>query len=160
MCIRVKIETDAILNNGHFDARYTCDIDNSSPELRWDDAPPGIAGFAILAIDLDHPEQKCHWCVFNIPPTVFHLPAGIPPQELLPNGIRQGLNSWGKLGYAGPCPPMGSEHRYQFKLYALAALPELKHRASSEELLQAITPYIVETAEIVGRYQRMMQIAG
>jgi Raf kinase inhibitor-like YbhB/YbcL family protein len=159
----VKIETDAILDNGYFDARYTCDIDNSSPELKWDNAPAGIAGFAILAHDLDQlapsGEMRCHWSVFNIPAVVSHLPAGIPPQELLPNGIRQGLNGWGKLGYAGPCPPQGVSHRYRFKLYALAALPELKHRASCEELLQAITPYIVETTEIIGRYQRMMQIA-
>jgi Raf kinase inhibitor-like YbhB/YbcL family protein len=160
MCNPVKIETDAILENGNFDARYTCDIDNSSPELRWSEAPEAVAGFAIMAHDIDHPEQKCHWSVFNIPANVSHLPAGIPPQELLPNGIRQGLNSWGKLGYAGPCPPVGSAHRYRFRIFALAALPDLKHRASCGELLQAITPYIVQTAEIVGRYQRMMQIAG
>ena len=158
---RFIIETDAIQNNGFFDPRYTCDIDNSSPHLRWSNPPEGTVGYALLAEDLDHPKQISHWVIFNIPVVVQHLPAGIPPQEALPNGIRQGLNGWGKLGYAGPCPPPGNTiHRYRLRLLALRALPEIRQRLNREELLQAIEPFIIETATIEGRYQRMMQIAG
>jgi Raf kinase inhibitor-like YbhB/YbcL family protein len=153
------LETDAILDNGFFDPRYTCDIDNSSPELRWRDAPEGVAGFAIVAESVDG--NKCHWAVFNIPSTVLHLPAGIPPQEVLPNGIRQALNGWGKLGYAGPCPPQDhAPHQYCFKLFALRLLPEVTQRITCSEMLSTIEPYILSTTEIVGQYQRMMQIAG
>src|SRR6185437_4406580 len=114
-----ELITDAILDNGSFDPRYTCDIDNSSPELRWRDPPEPVACFALIAEDLDHPQKFAHWVVFNIPSTVRHLPAGIPPQEELPNGIKQGLNDWGKLGYAGPCPPTHSKpHRYAIRIYA------------------------------------------
>jgi Raf kinase inhibitor-like YbhB/YbcL family protein len=108
------ISTDAIDDRGIFDPRYTCDQDNSSPELRWQDVPPGTAGFALIAEDLDAPSGIfAHWVIYNIPPELLHLPAGIPPQESLPNGIRQGLNSFGKLGYSGPCPPARDRaHRY------------------------------------------------
>lgn len=160
-CMAFTLFTDAIQDNGFFDPRYTCDVDNSSPELRWHEAPEGIAGYALIAEDLDHPEKFAHWVVFNIPPTVLHLPTGIPPQELLPNGIRQGLNGWGKLGYAGPCPPQRSQpHTYAFRLLALSALPEITHRPTRDELLNLLSPFIVATAEIRGRYQRMIQAAG
>lgn len=33
---RFEITTDAINEQGQFDPRYTCDLDNSSPELRWE----------------------------------------------------------------------------------------------------------------------------
>lgn len=156
-----ELLTDAILDNGFFDPRYTCDIDNSSPELRWRDPPENVAGFALIAEDLDHPKKFAHWSVFNIPETVRHLPAGIPPQELLPNGIRQGLNDWGKLGYSGPCPPLHDRaHLYIFRLYALRALPQIEHRPTRQELVAAISPDIVAVAEVRGRYQRMIQAAG
>jgi Raf kinase inhibitor-like YbhB/YbcL family protein len=156
-----EIYTDAILDNGFFDPRYTCDVDNSSPELRWRDPPSDIAGFAIIAEDLDHPQSFAHWVVFNIPPTIQHLPTGIPPQEILPNGIRQGLNGFGKLGYSGPCPPNHSKaHQYVFRLFALRAFPETVQRPTRDELLKAIAPYVAATVEVRGRYQRSMQIAG
>src|ERR1700761_1188540 len=133
---RFTLETDAIQDNGFFDPRYTCDIDNSSPELRWSNPPSGTVGYALIAEDLDHPKQMAHWVIFNIPVVVQHLPAGIPPQESLPNGIRQGLNGWGKLGYSGPCPPQHSHpHSYVFRLYALSKLPEISHRPTRDELI-------------------------
>jgi Raf kinase inhibitor-like YbhB/YbcL family protein len=153
--------TDAIQTNGFFDPRYTCDIDNSSPELRWSEPPENTVGFALIAEDLEEPENFAHWVVFNIPGTVRHLPTGIPPQELLPNGIRQGLNGWGKLGYAGPCPPQRSQpHTYAFRLFALSSLPEIANRPTRGELMTLIAPFVVATAEIRGRYQRMIQAAG
>lgn len=162
----MELTTDAIVQgrngNGHFDPRYTCDFDNSSPELRWRDIPEGTAGFALVAEDPDAPKGLfTHWVVYNIPANLQHLPAGIPPQETLPNGIRQGLNSFGKLGYGGPCPPHGDQpHRYIFRLYALRALPDLPPRASRQQLLDAIQAIVIDTAEVMGRYQRTVQKAG
>lgn len=158
----MNLMTDAIGPNGYFDSRYTCDIDNSSPEVRWDSPPTQTAGFALIAEDPDAPQGLfTHWVIYNIPSQVRHLPAGIPPQEGLPNGIRQGTNSFGRLGYAGPCPPLGDRaHRYFFKLYALKQLPSLPSRISRETLLAAIKPLILEEAQVVGLYKRTIQKAG
>lgn len=159
--MKFTLSTDAILENGFFDPRYTCDIDNSSPELRWENPPPGTAGFALIAEDFTHPQRFVHWVIYNIPGVFTHLPTGIPPQEVLPNGIHQGLNGWGKLGYSGPCPPHQSDsHLYIFRLYALDQLPQVHTRPKREELLQTISPYILAAAEIRGKYQRMLKIAG
>ncbi len=159
---RLLLTTDALHSNGFFDPRYTCDYDNSSPELRWQGPSEITRGFVLIAEDPDAPHGLfTHWVVYNIPAHVHHLPAGIPAQESLPNGIRQGTNSFGKLGYAGPCPPVGDRaHRYFFRLYALRELPEIPSRAKREQVIEVIMPFIHSTAEVMGRYQRHMQKVG
>ena len=158
----LSIMTDAIGEKGILDPRYTCDLDNSSPELRWSNAPYSCKGFALIVEDVDAPGGIfTHWIIYNIPASIHHLPAGIPPQDSLPNGIRQGINSFGRLGYSGPCPPPGDKpHRYFFRLYALNDLPSLARRIGREDLLSAIQPFIVTKTEIVGKYQREIQRAG
>lgn len=156
------VATDAIGRDGTLDPRYTCDSDNSSPELRWNQTPSGIAGFALIAEDVDAPNGVfTHWIVYNIPASIHHLPAGIPPQDSLPNGIRQGINDFGRLGYSGPCPPIHDKpHRYYFRLLALSQLPELPRRIRRDELLNALSPYIMARSEIMAKYQRAIQRAG
>ncbi len=155
------LTTDAIDSRGYFDHRYTCDADNSSPELRWEEAPENAGGFALALEDPDASAGSViHWVIYNIPAKIHHLPAGIPPQEVLPNGIKQGINHFGKLGYAGPCPSPGAHpHRYIFKLFALSQLPEIHSRIDHAQLMQAIRPHIIASAEVIGRYQRMFQKA-
>lgn len=153
------LQSDAVDEQGMIDPRYTCDSDNSSPELRWRNPPEGTAGYALVAEDQDAPSGLfTHWVIYNIPNDLLHLPAGIPPQESLPNGIKQGINGFNKLGYAGPCPPMRDQaHRYTIRLYALRALPDLPARVSRDQLLQAIESVTIATTEIRGRYQRVTQ---
>jgi Raf kinase inhibitor-like YbhB/YbcL family protein len=159
---KMSISTDALAADGNFDPRYTCDIDNSSPELRWESPPEGTSTFVLIAEDVDAPAGVfTHWLVYNIPSDVHHLPAGIPPQESLPNGIKQGINSFGKLGYAGPCPPLQDRpHRYYFRLLALSQTPSIPQRVKRDELLATIEPFVISTAHIMGRYQRVAQKAG
>ncbi len=156
------LSTDSFDASGFFDSRYTCDFDNSSPEIRWDEPPEGTTSFALVVEDIDaRGEVFTHWLIYNLPATLRHLPAGIPPQDSLPNGIRQGLNGFGKLGYAGPCPPIGDRaHRYVIRLYALKQAPELASRARRAELLTSIGPLVLASTEIVGKYQRLVQRAG
>lgn len=156
------LTTDSISENGNIDPRYTCDLDNSSPELHWENIPPGTAGFALIAEDQDSPKGPfTHWLIYNISANIHHLPAGIPPQDSLPNGIRQGMNSFGKLGYGGPCPPPQDQaHRYVFRIIALNHLPSLPPRLQRDHLLRAIQPYILATATVTGLYQRTIQRAG
>ncbi|MGD0274998.1 MAG: YbhB/YbcL family Raf kinase inhibitor-like protein, partial [Syntrophales bacterium] len=68
-------------------------------------------------------------------------------------GMRQGNNSWPKIGYGGPCPPSGT-HRYYFKLYALDAPLNLAPGAAKEELLQAMKGHILAEAQLMGKYKR------
>ena len=60
-----------------------------------------------------------HWVLWNVAPSTTSLPEGVPKSEQLDDGSQQGRNSFGKIGYNGPCPPPGQTHRYFFRLYAL-----------------------------------------
>lgn len=167
----LELTSDAIDSRGFMDPRYTCDMDNSSPEMRWQipevgASAPQVKSFALIAEDLDGPRTAetpvfTQWLVYNIPAHIRHLPAGIPAQETLPNGIRQGINSLGKLGYTGPCPPLRSTpHQYRFRLYMLREQPDIPARATYPQLLEAIEPHVISTRELLCRYARTLERAG
>jgi Raf kinase inhibitor-like YbhB/YbcL family protein len=92
---------------------------NSSPALNWSDVPAETKSLAIVAYDRDVPGKRFyHWIIGNIPPTISGLQAGIPAVSPYERGIIQGINSAGKLGYFGPCPPASEQHHYAFDLFA------------------------------------------
>jgi len=158
-----SVTTDSIHSRTHqFDVRYTCDGDNSSPEIRWSAPPDGTQSLALILEDPDAPGGNfIHWVVYSIPPEVRHLPAGIPPQEELPNGIRQGINHLRKLGYFGPCPPHGaSPHRYIITLYALKIPPSIEGRLTATQLRERIEGKILAQTSQVGHYARAARKAG
>jgi Raf kinase inhibitor-like YbhB/YbcL family protein len=78
----------------------------------------------------------------------------VPNDAVLTDGSVQGNNSWGTLGYRGPCPPSGSTHRYFFKLYALDTELGLASGATKTELLNAMDGHILYQTELMGTYQR------
>ncbi len=136
--------------------RYTCDGEDVSPPLRWSGVPDGTRSLALIVDDPDAPDPAApkmvwsHWVVYNLPPGMDGLPEGIAG---LPAGGLDGINDWNRVGYGGPCPPVG-RHRYFFRLYALdAVLPNLE-RPSRPELLQAMQGHVIAEAELVGTYQR------
>ncbi|MFN3477424.1 MAG: YbhB/YbcL family Raf kinase inhibitor-like protein [Candidatus Methylomirabilales bacterium] len=135
--------------------KYTCDGPDVSVPLRWTDPPPGTKSFALIADDPDAPMGTwVHWVLYDLPAETRELPEGLPSQERLPNGAKQGLNDFRRVGYGGPCPPPGPAHRYFFKLYALDSPTNLKPRATKQQLLDAMKGHILAEAQLIGRYQR------
>ena len=134
---------------------YSCEGEDISPELVWSGAPAGTKSFALICDDPDAPVGTwVHWVIYNIPGSCSSLPRGVPKKAKLENGALQGLNSWPKTGYNGPCPPPGKPHRYYFRLYALDSVPDLKENATKEELLKASKGRILGEAELMGTYRR------
>jgi Raf kinase inhibitor-like YbhB/YbcL family protein len=76
---------------------------------------------------------------------------GFPKVEKTPQGILQGVNDFGKIGYDGPCPP-GGLHRYYFKLFALDSPLALGAGASKAQLLKAMEKHILGWTQIMGLY--------
>jgi Raf kinase inhibitor-like YbhB/YbcL family protein len=133
---------------------FTCDGENISPLLEWTEPPIGTSSFALIADDPDAPGGTwVHWVLFNIPPEWRGLPSGIPTAGELAHGGRQGSNSGGNVGYAGPCPPSGT-HRYFFKLYALDAEFNLPPGISKADLLKAMQGHVLAQVETMGTYAR------
>ena len=74
--------------------------------------------------------------------------------ETTDGGVRQGKNSFGRLGYGGPAPPPGPQHRYLFKLYALNTVLGLDGGATKEQLIEAFHNHILGEGILTGMYGR------
>ena len=162
----MEISSPVFKSNQPIPSRYTGSGANVSPPLRWNGEPAGCKEFALICQDPDAPKSRIgepafvHWLVYNISPAVSALPEGIPDKKRmeLPVALDQGLNSFGKMGYAGPMPPIGHGlHHYHFKLFALDAELGIPPGASVESFLSAIKGHVLETAECVGIYERGIQ---
>lgn len=147
---KLTLESSAFKLNTMIPAEFTCNGVDHSPPLEWHNAPAKTQSFALVMQDPDAPNGVwTHWIVFNIPAKVTQLDTGSP----VPEGAANGNNSWGGLGYRGPCPPLGA-HRYVFKLYAMDNVLALGEGATSDTILQAMTGHVLASAELVGLYQK------
>lgn len=110
--IALDLSSPAFRHGDAIPANYTCDGDDVSPPLQWQDVPAGAQSLALIVDDPDAPRGTWdHWLLYDIPPETRQLPQDVAPAASLPGGGSQGNNSWNRLGYGGPCPPGGSSHR-------------------------------------------------
>jgi len=150
----ITITSAAFTEGGMIPREYTCDGKDISPPLAWTGAPEGTRSLAIICDDPDAPMGTwVHWVLFNVPATADELPQGIPPDRILENGARHGINDFGKLGYGGPCPP-GGTHRYYFKVYALDTDLTQDPGIAKAELLKSMEGHILAEGQLMGRYKR------
>ncbi len=149
----MRITSSAFSDGDLIPMQYTCEGDNINPPLIFEDIPEGAQTLALIMEDPDVPRTLrpdglfVHWVVWNLPATT----TGIGEGEM-PEGV-EGANTRGDNKYTGPCPP-DREHRYFFTLYALDSYLELPDAGSKQELEMAMTGRILETARIMGRYDK------
>ena len=124
--------------------KYTCDGADTSPDLSWSNAPAGTKSF-VLIMD-DHTVTWDHWVVFDIPSTTNSVQEGHEPPGT------KGKNTWGNLGYEGPCPPSGT-HSYVFTIYALDDTLGLAEGATGSAVNTAMVGHILDQASLTGKYQ-------
>ena len=135
--------------------KYTCEGVDVSPSLEWTGTPDKTAAFALIVDDPDAPVGTwVHWVIYDLPADSGSLQEGVPKDEALENGAKQGVNDFRRIGYGGPCPPPGAPHRYFFKLYALDKKLGLGPRATKQQVLQAMQGHILAETELVGVYKR------
>jgi len=156
--MKLTITSAAFPPGGEIPARFTCQGDDVSPPLRWQDAPAGTRSFALIVDDPDAPDPAApkmtwvHWVLYDIAPSARGLPEDAGRR--LPEGTRQGFNDWKRAGYGGPCPPIG-RHRYFFKLYALDVLLGDLGQAGKADLEQAMAGHVLADAQLIGTYQKV-----
>jgi Raf kinase inhibitor-like YbhB/YbcL family protein len=134
--------------------KFTCDGENVSPALQWDQPPAGTQSLALIMDDPDAPSGMfVHWVYYDLPPTSRGLPEGVAAGDKPSPGGTQGNNGAGRSGYTGPCPPSGT-HRYFFRLYALDTRLDAAAGLTKDKLLQAMGGHILAQAELMGVYSR------
>ncbi|HTL98258.1 MAG TPA: YbhB/YbcL family Raf kinase inhibitor-like protein [Holophagaceae bacterium] len=135
-------------------ARFGEDGGDASPELRWSGAPPGTKAFAVTVEDPDAPAGVwIHWVAYDLPVSAG-LAENRPRAAELPGGGKQGLNSWGRLGWNGPAPPPGKVHHYHFTVYALSAPTGLAPGMTIQALRQAMKGRVLAEGRWTGTYRR------
>lgn len=134
---------------------YTCDGDDTSPFLHWSDTPKGTVTLAMIMEDPDAPNGTfIHWIIYNMPSNLTELEKTIAIKNNLDNGAIQARNSFGKIGYGGPCPPEGEEHRYYFKLFALDKKLAPNSINDADTFYSSIKGAVIEEAVYMGTYRK------
>ena len=150
----LTITSDAFAHGQSIPAKYTCVGRNISPALSWGEPPAGTQSFALI---MDDPDASggtwVHWLLYNIPAAARSLPEDLAVTgKNVPEG-QGGENSWGDIGYGGPCTPSGT-HRYFFKIYALDETVGLLPGANKGELLKAMQGHILAQGELMGTFSK------
>lgn len=150
----LDIESSVIKHKGYIPDRYTCEAQNFSPSLSWSNVPSNTKTFVLICDDSDAVFKSwVHWVIFNIPKDVRGIKENISAEDLALEGIIQGKNDFGKLGYGGPCPPKGKPHKYFFKLYALDESLSLEEGVTKKDILEAIEGHILAETKLMAFYQ-------
>lgn len=157
--MRLVLKSDAFLDGGEMPERLTCEGADHSPPLVWEGLPEGTESLVLIVDDPDAPDPAAprmvwdHWILYNLPPDLGGLAEALSDADL-PPGCGQGVNSWGRTDYSGPCPPIG-RHRYFHRLYALdTRLPEELGTPAKDDLLLAMEDHILAHAMLVGTYEK------
>jgi Raf kinase inhibitor-like YbhB/YbcL family protein len=138
--------TSSDLASGRWPVVDTCDGGEGVPDLRWTAGPPGTSTYALQLVDVDAPNGGfTHWMLANEPPGL---------RQPTPNTGVSGRNDFGREGYAGPCPPKGSQHRYVFTVYAVGASLPLRPLYSHVEFQKALGSQILSQATLTATFGR------
>ena len=137
---------------------YSCDGLDISPEIDVGGVNTKISkSLTIIVNDPDAPGGGgfIHWIAWNIE-MVRMIPEKIPktPVVTFPLKALQGKNSFGKIGYNGPCPHRGQKHRYFFKVYGLDTELPLAAGAWKDQLVRAMEGHVVQYGETYVTYCR------
>jgi Raf kinase inhibitor-like YbhB/YbcL family protein len=147
--VTITVSSSAFDDGQPVPVRYTCDGENVSPPLSWQDLPSGTRSVALVVDDPDAPRGTfVHWVLLDLPPGTTSLTEGVVPAAAV-----QANNSAGKASYTGPCPPSGTHH-YRFTVHALSEPTRLRDGAKLDQALQAIATTGVARGRLVGTYAR------
>ncbi len=151
----LTLRADGWEPGGRIPPRFTADGEDRSPRVEFAGVGDNVRAFALIFDDPDAPGGTWdHWVIYNIPGAARELAAGIARDEVLPDGARQGRNSWDEIGYRGPSPPPGKPHRYILHLYALSQPIRVLPGLTAAALRDAVRPNVVSSATYTGTYGR------
>jgi Raf kinase inhibitor-like YbhB/YbcL family protein len=145
----MHLTSSAFADGGSIPPKYSCADDDTSPPLAWDGVP-AEANALVLIVDDPDARGFVHWVAFDIPTATGQLPEGASADDA---SLRQGKNSFGKVGWGGPCPPSGTHH-YRFRLVAVRKPLGLPGSPTAETVLAATKGQVVTETTLTGLFHR------
>lgn len=153
----LQLTSSAFAEGEAIPVEHTCDGADQAPPLSWRGRPMGTKSWALIVDDPDAPDPAAprmtwvHWLVWNLPARGDTLLAAQLAKDAAGSDVRQGTTDFGRIGYGGPCPPIGT-HRYYFRLYALDTVLDLPAGATRTQLEAAMKTHILGQTTLMGRY--------
>ena len=132
-------------DGGDLPAVHALDGGNVSPPLQIS-AVDGSARSLVLLMDAPDSPLGCftHWLLWNLAPATSVIEQGEAPPE-----AEVGLNGFGRLGYAGPCPALG-RHAYRFRLFALDIELEATTGDRRDQIEDEMKDHVMAVATLTG----------
>lgn len=152
----MKVTSPVFYEDSLIPVRFTCDGENLSPPLVLQDVPTAAKSLCLVMNDPDAPGGAfTHWIVYNLPATLTELEEGVSFDGFFSGFVKEGINSFGRPGYGGPCPPRGAgDHHYYFHFYALDCELELPENIDRGMVMEAIRKNLLDEAVLMGRFGR------
>ena len=156
---KISLTSSTFAHKGAIPALHTCQGKDVSPPLQWSGVPVQAKSLVLIMDDPDAPDPAhpkmtwVHWVVYDIPPQVNQIEAGVKAVANLTHGGTHGITDFKRMGYGGPCPPIG-EHRYFFKLYALDTMLNLPPGKTKIEVEKAMAGHAIAHTELIGTYKK------
>jgi Raf kinase inhibitor-like YbhB/YbcL family protein len=154
----LSVTSSDFTNGGAMPAAMSEYAEAASPQLGWS-AMPNAKSYAIIMEDPDAKPAApiVHWLIWNIPGSLSQLPQGVQKQGRLsdPDGIIQGRNTRGSLGYTGPHAPIGeAAHHYHIQVFALDGMLAAPPGGDRDAMLTQMKGHVIAKGEIVGLYSQ------
>lgn len=153
----MQITSPAFANGDYIPSKYTCEGENISPPLKFEDVPSETESLVLLVEDLSVKNRPwVHWVVFNIPPNAHGFEEGHTFE-----GSTLGLANGSYAGYKGPCPE-DKEHEYQFSLFALDKILNIPEASDRAVIVREMRGHIIAQDTLRGKFvvpavQRMLK---
>lgn len=149
----IELKSPAFRQGETIPEKYTGTGRDMSPPLEWKGVPENARTVAIILDDPDAPRGVFnHWVIYNVAADQQQLDEHVTPEPVVPEGIRQGTNDFGKIGYKGPAPPPGEPHHYFFHIYALDCELHVPPGSSKDDLLGAMHNHILDEGQLMGTF--------
>ena len=144
----MKLLSSAFVNGDTIPKKYGYKFENINPPLKIENIPENTKSLVLI---MDDPDALAavgkiwvHWMIANISPNVT-----IIRENTIPIDSIQGENDFNETGYGGPAPP-DKEHTYNFTIYALNSILDIKKNFSKSEVLELMKKHIILQVTLKG----------
>lgn len=145
-----QLTSPAFEDGGVIPAKYGYRRSNGNPPLVVRGTPPAASSLVVIMEDLDVEVYVGHnwynWGVWNVDPERTRI-----PEDWSPESAQVARNDFDDLTYSGPHPDK-SDHRYEFRLYALPIVLDLLETVSVHRLREVADDEAVARATLRGVY--------
>jgi Raf kinase inhibitor-like YbhB/YbcL family protein len=154
----IELSSPAFSEGGKIPETFSEYGDKVSPPLQWKSVS-GAKSYVLIVEDPDAATAKpvVHWVAWNIAGDLGAVPQGLQKQPRLtePEGILQGKNTHGSIGYFGPRPPVGDpDHHYHFQILALDKKLDVLPGSDRDTVLEAAKGSVIAKGELVGVFSQ------